>query len=80
MSGQVVDLLAARRARQRPALTFDTDLEALEFAAAHLDRLHEQVRDSLFIDCEAVRLPIGQAAAIVRACMCVHSDRHEEDV
>jgi hypothetical protein len=80
MTANVLDLLSARRARQQPALTFDTDLEALEFAAKRLDELHERATTALLLDAESLRLQLGQAAAIVRACIRLHADRDEEDI
>ena len=77
MSGNVVDLLNARTRRQQPALTFETDLEALLFTAACVDELRQAVADGADLTREHARMKLDQAAAVIRACIRLH-DRESE--
>lgn len=71
MNDNVTNLLAARQRRRRPALHFDTDLEALLFAAKCLADLHRTaVKGELAPDVLALKL--DQAGSVIDACIRLH--------
>lgn len=78
MTSNLTDLLAERTKRRRPARHFDDDLEALTFAAGCIDELRDQADEALLIESSRLHLKLDQAAAIVRACMCLHTGRKED--
>ena len=75
MTATVTDLLARRTRRQEPALTFETDHEALLFAAACVDDLRATEPDERTPD--LLDLKLDQAAAVIRACIRLN-DRTRE--
>ena len=79
MTATVTDLLSRRESRHQPGLHFDTDWQALAYAAEHLDELRQHVASSHSPDAEQIQLQLAQAASIVRACMRVHGPDREWD-
>ena len=76
MTDNVADLLSVRRRRQQPALHFETDYEALLFAASCLADLHRTaVKGELAPDVLALKL--DQAGSVIHACIRLH-DRESE--
>lgn len=75
MNDNVTDLLAARRRKGRDGLHFDTDLEALLFAASCLADLHRTaVKGELHPDVLALKL--DQAGSVIDACIRLHGTTH----
>jgi hypothetical protein len=69
MTATVHDLLSRRATRQRPALHFDTDVEALTFAAEQVRELQDKADSSLFLEGHELDLPLSQLAAVLDACL-----------
>lgn len=77
MTATVTNLLERRTRRQEPALHFETDREALLFAAACVDELRQTATAAQGLDPEVTRLKLDQAADVIRACIRLH-DRESE--
>lgn len=76
MSAPVTNLLEARTRRQEPALHFETDYEALLFAASCLADLHRTaVKGELSPDVLALKL--DQAGSVIDACIRLHGGLKE---
>jgi hypothetical protein len=69
MSATVHDLLSRRTTRQRPALYFDTDVEALTFASRQVRELQDKAESALLLDAKELDLPLSQLAAVLDACL-----------
>lgn len=69
----VHNLLEARTRRQQAAMTFETDHEALLFAAHCLDELRQTAASPAELDRSTLQLKLDQAADIVRACIRLHA-------
>jgi hypothetical protein len=69
MTATVHDLLSSRTTRQRPALHFDTDVEALTFASRQVRELQDKAEFALLFDAKELDLPLSQLAAVLDACL-----------
>ncbi|HWL99086.1 MAG TPA: hypothetical protein VNP20_17215 [Nocardioidaceae bacterium] len=78
MSATIHDLLARRDRRHQAALHFRNDVEALTYAAERIDELLDLADEALLLDTERLRLPLSQAASILRACKRLHTTDDRE--
>jgi hypothetical protein len=78
MTATVHDLLSRRATRQRPALHFDTDVEALSFASRQVRELQDRTGSALFLDAQELDLPLSQLAAVLDACLRLY-DRPQKE-
>ena len=76
MTATVTNLLERRTRRQEPAMTFETDHEALLFAAACVADLRETALAG-DLTTEHLALKLEQAADVIRACIRLHADESE---
>lgn len=72
MTATVTNLLERRTRRQEPALTFETDHEALLFAAACVDELRRAAPAGELAPA-LLALKLDQAADVIRACIRLHA-------
>lgn len=78
MSATVHDLLSRRARKHRPALHFETDVDALTFARAQVRELLDRTDGRLFLNAQDLNLPLSQLAAVLDACLRAHTRSRQE--
>lgn len=78
MSANVHDLLSRRARRHRPALHFDTPIEALTFARTQITELQDRTAGQLLLNAEELDLPLSQLGAVLDACLRLYTQPREE--
>jgi hypothetical protein len=73
MTAKVHDLLSRRATRQRPALYFETDVEALSFARQQVRELQDRADSALLLNGQELDLPLSQLAAVLDACLRLYT-------
>lgn len=78
MTANVHDLLSRRARRHRPALHFDTPIEALTFLRTQVSELQDQTAGQLLLKAEELDLPLSQLGAVIDACLRLYTQPREE--
>ena len=79
MSAIVHDLLSRRARKHKPALHFDTDVDALTFARGQVRELQAKADTALLLNAEELDLPLSQLAAVLEACLRLHNGPRREE-
>lgn len=79
MTANVHDLLSRRARKHKPALHFETDVDALTFARTQVAELERLAGSVLLLDAKQLDLPLSQLAAVLEACidLCARPRREE---
>jgi hypothetical protein len=79
MTANVHDLLSRRARKHKPALHFETDVEALTFAAEQVRELQHQADAALLLRGQELDLPLSQLAAVLDACLRLYTHPRQKD-
>lgn len=79
MTANVHDLLSRRARKHRPALHFETDVDALTFARTQVAELGHLADSALLLNAKELDLPLSQLAAVLDAYidLCTRPRREE---